>query len=162
MKYRSEMLFGTGYRDAAAVMAHEVFELQNTDIPYTLSRTILKGTAYGNKLEILEEELNNDYVADGDENGELYDLICNAYEDKNLGVSFFKDVLEEIKNVTGKDIKYCIWLCDSKEDVCRYDLDGTLSNDDIDAYEESNVILSDIANEGKLYGYEECPKPLNV
>ena len=58
-KYRSEILFGEGYRDAANVMAHETFELMNTDIARTLSTSILKGTDAGHKLEILEEEINN-------------------------------------------------------------------------------------------------------
>ena len=29
--YRTEELFGEGYRDAASVMAHETFYLSNTD-----------------------------------------------------------------------------------------------------------------------------------
>lgn len=38
--YRTEQLYGEGYRDAAEIMAHEVFELGNTDILDTLSETI--------------------------------------------------------------------------------------------------------------------------
>lgn len=162
LKYRSEVFYGEGYRDAAAVMAHEVFELQNTDILSTLHHTILKGTPIGTKLEILEEEINNDCVADGDEDGELYTLLEEAYEDEDLGIEFFKEVLAEINSKLWKDIKYCLWLCDTKEDVYEYDLDGNLTDDDIDVYEASDVILSDLGSGGKLYGYETLPKVIGI
>ena len=32
MGFRTELLYGEEYIDAASVMGHEVFELQNTDI----------------------------------------------------------------------------------------------------------------------------------
>ena len=41
MKYRSEVPFGDGIRNAANIMAHECFELGNTDIFDTLSATII-------------------------------------------------------------------------------------------------------------------------
>lgn len=44
MKYRSEILWGEGYRDAPSVMAHETFSLENTDIVSTLAETILKNS----------------------------------------------------------------------------------------------------------------------
>ena len=54
MKYRTEILFGDNYRDAAKVMAHETFELENTDILSTLRTTILKESPISDKLRILE------------------------------------------------------------------------------------------------------------
>lgn len=159
MKFRSEALWGEGYREAASVMAHETFELQNTDILHTLRTTILKESEMQVKLEILEEELNNDTIADGDD-GSLYNIIDNYQNDKELGCQFFRDVLQGIKNVTGKDIKYCLWLCDTIEDVYEYDIHNELKREDIDAYEESDIILSNIGSEGYLYGYEGEPRPI--
>lgn len=163
MKYRSETLFGDGYRDAAPVMAHETFELMNTDIIRTLRDTILKDSSFAEKLEILEEEIQNGCIADGDD-GELYNLIetHDSYDDDSCeSIQFFRDILAEIKTITGKDIKYVLWLCDTKEDVKKYDLHNELTDDDIDAYEESDIILSDLGSEGKLYGFETNPKPIS-
>ena len=79
-----------------------------------------------------------------------------------MGVEFFKDVLAEIKQITGKDVRYCLWLCDAKEDLQEYDLHNELTDDDIDVYEESDIVLSDTGTSGKLYGYETMPEPVNV
>ena len=162
MKYRSELLFGDGYRDAAAVMAHEVFELENTDILTTLRTTILKESSISDKLRILEEEMESGDIST-DDNGELYDMYQthDSYSaDTCASVQFFHDVLEEIKNVTGKDIKYALWLCDEKENVYDYDIHHELTDDDIDVYEETDIVLSDIGVGGKLYGYETELKPI--
>ena len=43
--FRSEEVFGDGYRDAASVMAHEVFELGNSDILETLTSSFLSHLA---------------------------------------------------------------------------------------------------------------------
>ncbi len=164
MKYRSENLWGEGYRDAAAVMAHETFELANTDILITLRETILKDSPYAEKLEILEEELNNACVADGDTNGLLYNIITshNSNDENSPSVRFFKEILQEIKRITGKDIKYCLWLCDTPEDVKRYDIHNELEDKDIDVYIESDIILSNIGVDGCLYGFETLPGPITT
>ena len=110
MKYRTEQLWGEGYRDAAKVMAHEVFELRNTDIIKTLSETILKDTEMSHLLRVLGEEIENDCIVVGD-NGLLYDIVKNYSNDdkyKTLGSTFFEEVLHTIKEETGKDIKYCL------------------------------------------------------
>ena len=161
-KYRSEILFGEGYRDAANVMAHETFELMNTDIARTLSTSILKGTDAGHKLEILEEEINNYCIAEGD-NGLLFSIIENYSNDnayKKLGIQFFQEVLNSINNKIQKNIKYCLWLCDTKEKVYNYDIHNDLTDADIDVYAASDIILADIGDEGKLYGYEYNPEPI--
>ena len=162
MKYRTEILFGDNYRDAAKVMAHETFELENTDILSTLRTTILKESPISDKLRILEEEVESGDIST-DDNGELYDMYQthDSYgDDTCASVQFFSDVLEEIKNVTGKDIKYALWLCDEKENVYDYDIHHELTDDDIDVYEETDIVLSDIGIGGKLYGYETEPKPI--
>lgn len=162
MKYRSELLFGENYRDAAKIMAHETFELGNTDILSTLRTTILKESPISDKLRILEEEVYTG-LPSSDDNGELYDTYQthDSYGDDTCeSIQFFNDVLGEIKNVTGKDIKYALWLCDDKESVYNYDIHNELTDDDIDVYNESDIILSDIGIGGKLYGYETLPSPV--
>ena len=163
MKYRSELLFGDGYRDAAAVMAHEVFELENTDILTTLRTTILKNSSYAHDLEILEEELTTFDISDDDENGDLFELYLthDSYSDLDCAsIQFFETILHEIASITGKSIRYVLWLCDTKEDVYHYDIRNELTDADIDVYEESDIILSDMGHDGKLYGYETIPKPI--
>jgi len=160
MKYRSEIIFGEGYRDASAVMSHEVFYLQNTDILITLRETILKDSDIKVKLEILEEELNNGAIADGDD-GSIYNLIEDEGESDEC-INFFKAVLEEIQKVTGKDIKYCLWLCNNKNEVYAYDMHKELADADIDSYDETDVILSNMGTDGCLYGYENMPEKILI
>lgn len=156
MGFRTELLYGEGYVNAASVMGHEVFELQNTDILDTLSNTILKDTELGKKLVHLSAVLSEE-----SEDEEMEQFLDQAYEDETIGESFFENVLREIYTITGKDIKYCLWLCDSKDDL-RYSYgdyfdDGNVDNADIDEYEDSDIVLSDMGREGKLYGYEKEP-----
>ena len=159
MKYRCDCIFGDGYRNASEVMSHEVFTLENTDILDTLSETILKDSPIRKDLEILSKELDIGDKIEEDHDS-LYDLIENGYNDTSVGIPFFEKVLSEIEKVTGKKIKYCLWLCDTKEDVYHYDLNDGITDEDIDVYEESDIILSDIGSSGRLYGYETNPKPI--
>lgn len=161
MKYRSDSLFGDGYRDASQVMAYEVFTLNNSDILVTLSETILKDSDIKKDLEILSEELDKGHKIEMDHTG-IYDLIEKANTNTSIGIQFFEKVLLEIEKATGKKIKYCLWLCDTKDNVRRYDIRNELSDEDIDAYEESDIILSDIGSDGCLYGYEENPKRIDL
>lgn len=87
---------------------------------------------------------------------EMLDVIYKYASNEN--VDFFKELVEEINKVTNKNLKYALWLCDTKEDVYRYDIDGDLKDEDIDAYLESDIVLSDIGSDGKLYGYEIYPE----
>lgn len=157
MKYRTEELFGEGYRDAAKVIAHEIFNLQNSDIPERLSKGILKDTPAGEKLKTLCS------VMDGNEsNEEMEDLLDEAFADEQTGIAFAETILAAIKETTGKDIRYVLWLCDSIEDILyeyeNENIDQKLTS--FDAYAESDIVLSNIGRGGKLYGYEENPVPV--
>lgn len=163
IKYRTEKLYGEGYRDAAQVMAYEVLELFNTDIIVTLSKTIASNNPELQRiLGIIDFELStmaSDYL---DTDGKIFDIVQNYDSDSKEAVSLFEKVLQEVNKATGKNIKYVLWLCDSKEDLYKnYNDDGNLTDDDIDEYEDSDVILSDLGGDGKLYGYEELPIPIN-
>lgn len=158
IKYRTERLWGEGYRNVAEVMAHEVFELQNTDILDTLSETILSNTNKGKELKKISSVISCKMEDENIEN-----MLDEYYENEELAIEFFKEVLQAIKSITGKDIKYCLWLCDTKEDIINeYDMNKELDNNSFDAYEDSSIILSDLGVGGKLYGYEEYPKPCNI
>jgi len=158
IKFRTEQLYGEGYREAAPVMAHEVFEMQNTDILETLSNTILKGTDVGKELMHLMNVMNCKT-----EDQDLETFTDQAYENEELGISYMENVLNAIQTVTGKRIKYCLWLCDSIDELRdAYEEDFEINLTSFDAYEDSDIILSDIGTYGKLYGYESNPTVCHV
>lgn len=161
--YRTEAFFGERYRNAASVMAHETFVLDNTDILNYLISSNLVGQGTKDYLQVyvtLMEEGRLIYTGyDTDYEEMLYRYRKNE-EDR---IEFFQDILDDIKNRKGIDIKYVLWLCDSPEDVFNsYNVEQNISIADIefDGYLRSDVILSDIGTEGKLCGYEKEPKPV--
>lgn len=161
MKFRSELFAGEEYRDAAKVMAFETFELGNDDILDTLSATILSGNPIVKEFEAIKAEQG--------ENGCVDDM---SEEDR---IGFFNRVLDAIAVETGKHIKYVLWLAD-RANAYRYALSGdnirmmekTFTESDIpvdfeglDAYDESaGIVLSDIGEDGCLYGFETYPMPI--
>mgnify|MGYP004628964953 CR=1 FL=1 len=147
--YRCDYLFGSGVLDVKDIIAYEIFELCNTDILDTLAEGLLKNSTLEETLKRLSEIISQDI-----EDTEFDEFINKAYEDYKFSYGFVQDLLDEIKNVTGKDIKYAVWLCDTKEDVQRYAINEKIPEEDIDEYNISSVILSDIGKDGKLYGYE--------
>lgn len=155
MKYRSEVLFGEGYRDAAKVMAHETFILGNTDICDTLSETILKNEKIAEDLSVLSKLIGNGSC---DHPKAIYLNEIWESQDSCEGAVFFQKVLDEIENKTGKKIKYCLWLVDDPKDLENYCISETLELEDIDCYQETDIVLSDIGSEGKLYGYKNFPE----
>lgn len=162
IKYRTEDVFGEGYRDPVAVMTHETFALQNTDIPKTLSETILKGTEIGTKLDIMVEEIHNGCQSEDDVDGSVYYYVENAYYDEKIGIPFYSQVLKEICKIVGKPVKYCLWLAD-KDAVTDYYGQG-IDELTIDGYDttESVCVLSDCGYDGKLYGFTEKPECIST
>ena len=164
IKYRTERLWGEGYRVAPEVMAFEVFGLGNTDILETLMDTILKGTPMADELQQLEYAINEEDVPSNPTLSKFLAMWDKYDEDEeDDAIAFFQTVLDAIKEKTGKDIKYCLWLCDTKEDIIQeYDMNNELDDNSFDAYEDSDIILSDLGSGGKLYGYEEYPNPCDI
>ena len=149
--YRTEELFGEGYRDAASVMAHETFYLSNTDILDTLSQTLFQNTEYSKELKHMSDVINCEV---DDEKTEQF--LDAAFNDEKLGIDYFNNILKEIKKITKKDIKYVLWLCDSIEDIKQeYEINEPFTSFDI--YGKSDIVLSDLGVAGKLYGYESKP-----
>lgn len=156
--YRSDGIFGDGYRDAVDVMAHEIFELWNADILDTLADGVLKDTDIAEDLKHLSYDIGSPkavYFADilEEENRDIA-------EEK--GKAFARKILDTMKEKTGKDIKYVLWLSDSVDDVIsEYELNEPIT--EFDEYSTANgVVLSDIDKGGKLFGYEELPAAIRT
>ena len=155
VKYRTEQLYGSGYRDLKEVISFEIFELGNDDIPLTI-------------LSLLTDECK--VKASEDLRNMIKDLT--EWRLTNEQTSFDKDrfivnLINIINEFYGKEIKYCLWLSDSCEDIIsNYGLESYYDEEKKDyfyefhAYEDTEAILSDLGNCGKLYGYTEPPEIL--
>ena len=153
VKYRTEQLYGSGYRDLKEVITFEILELGNDDIPLTILSSLMDEC----KMKASED---------------LRNMIKDLTEWRltNEQTSFDKDrfivnLINIINEFYGKEIKYCLWLSDSCEDIIsNYSLDPYYDEEKKDyfyefhAYEDSEVILSYLGNCGKLYGYTEPPE----
>lgn len=164
MKYRSEDIYGEKHTDAVSVIVHEMFELGNIDIPFTLRKGILHGTIEGEELSNLVsyimgetdlETLNDrEYAA-------VYQYTCNGNDE--LLKEFIGHILAKVQDITGIEVKHVLWMCDSIQDVA--DVYGqNISKLEVSGYDEidsttgKGVILADLGKDGKLYGFTTLPK----
>lgn len=138
--YRTESFSGSGVRDAVSVLTFEVCDLTNTDIlAYCLEHYSLKRMHFNETLQVLKDSLE-----DGD--------AVDEQDIRNL----MEDLLKHIESETGYSIRYALWLADKKTVLSDYE--G--NEDNIDAYECGPVILSDLGEDGILFGYESNPKKI--
>lgn len=156
--YRSDGIFNDGCRNVVDVMTHEIFELWNADILYTLADSILKDTDIAEDMVHLANDLQSPralYFADILEEENKF-----AAEDK--AKIFVRKILDAVKGKTGKDIKYVLWLSDSVDDIIsEYEPNDSIT--EFDEYSIANsVILSDLGKGGKLFGYEELPAAIRT
>ena len=156
--YRSDNIFGDGYRDAVDVMAHEIFELQNADILDTLADGVLKDMDIAENLKHLSYDIGAPravYFADI-----LEEEDADTAEEK--AKAFVREILDAVREKTGKDIKYVLWLSDSVDDVItEYELNEAIK--EFDEYSTADsVVLSDIGKGGKLFGYEKLPAEIRI
>lgn len=156
--YRSDDLFGDGYRDAVDVMAHEIFELQNADILDTLADGVLKDMDIAENLKHLSYDIGAPrvvYFADI-----LEEEDADTAEEK--AKAFVREILDAVREKTGKDIKYVLWLSGSVGDVItEYELNEAIT--EFDEYSTADsVVLSDIGKGGKLFGYEKLPVEIRI
>lgn len=139
--YRNETAFGSGVVKAKDIIMFEIIELCNTDIlDYCMEQ-------YEDVLsEDLYERLNT----------LSYDMSDGAEIDEDAIEELVDDLLEELSEHFEVEIKYAMWLA-SKEAVIELYSDG---NEDavLTAYETSEIILSDLGYDGKLFGYSKRPK----
>lgn len=111
--YRSDSIFGDGYRDAVDVIAHEIFELWNADILDTLADGVLKDLNIAEDMMRLSNDMQFSKTA----------YFADIFEEKNKSIAeekekaFVRRILDAVKEKTGKDVKYVLWLSDSVDDV---------------------------------------------
>lgn len=156
--YRSNDIFGDGYRDAVDVMAHEIFNLWNSDILDTLADGVLKDMDIAEHLKLLSFDISSPKA--------VYFTDILEEEDKsvaeNKAKTFVREILDAVKEKTGKDIKYVLWLSDSVDDVItEYELNDSITEFDEHSTADS-VVLSDIGKGGKLFGYEKLPAAIRT
>ncbi len=145
MLYRTEAFGGSGVRDAVEVMRFEIFELNNSDILDTLRSGILANHPVSSVLDSFISELAKNGCIDG---------LSEAVQRR-----FCRELLWAVKDVTGKDVRYALWLTD-KETIASFYGRDMASGEDYDAYEPGPVMLSGPNSDGDLYGYEEMPEPV--
>ena len=154
VQYRTEAFSGSGERDALSVLLFETCELGNTDALETLAYGVLCKRPIRRELMDLTKRINSGT-----------DVSIN--EVKNV----YKRALDEIKAITGIEVRYALWLANkqqvedyywrwghgvySSEEECPKPNEG-----DIVGYQTGPIILSDLGADGTLYGYKEPPKPV--
>ena len=140
--YRTETYSGSLERRFAHVLCYELFTLGNAHILNELIQNeLVRNSDLIIEMESMGRELEeNGY---GDDMSELDQL------------EFWEKVRLDISAQAGRDIQYALWLAD-KACVQRF-YGGTDS--DIESYETSDVILSDLGRGGTLFGYELEPLP---
>ena len=138
--YRCETCYGSGVRNAEDVILHEIFELRNTDILcYCLDKYGLTRMGFNRTLESLIKATDN-----GDELDE---------EEIRLVV---KDLLKHIEAITGHAVRFALWL--TTKQAAKELYEGT--EESLDAYHTGPVILSDLGEDGILFGYESNPEKI--
>lgn len=139
-KYRSES--GYSERNPIRVMTFECHELGNIDILKYLREHYLYGDLKRLVSRIISQSENPTEIITEESFTTVFELA-----------------LDQIKGRTGKDIKYCVWLAD--RDIVENYYCSDLIEYIIYGYDiEGSVILSDLGIEGKLYGFEELPDPV--
>ena len=66
-------------------------------------------------------------------------------------------MIKEINKQTDHDLKYALWLADKSVVLDMYAYDSL----NVDAYETSDIILSNLGADGILFAYDYEPEPIN-
>lgn len=134
--YRSEDSYGSGVRDILDIMTFEIYELKNIDIlEYTLDHYL-----QNSNIEETVENMIADIEIFNEE--EIY-KVC-------------KLIINEINKQTDHNLKYALWLAEYDAVSNIYSFDES----SIEAYNTSDIILSDLGYDGVLFGYDEEPEPI--
>ena len=134
--YRSEDSYGSGVRDILDIMTFEIYELKNIDIlEYTLEHYL-----QNSNIEETVENMIADIEIFNEE--EVY-KVC-------------KLIINEINKQTDHNLKYALWLAEYDAVSNIYSFDES----SIEAYNTSDIILSDLGYDGVLFGYDEEPEPI--
>lgn len=134
--YRSEDSYGSGVRDILDIMVFEIYELKNIDIlEYTLDHYLQNS----NIKETVENMIADIEIFNEEEIYKVCKLIIN-----------------EINKQTDHNLKYALWLAEYDAVSNIYSFDES----SIEAYNTSDIILSDLGYDGILFGYDEEPEPI--
>lgn len=132
--YRSEDSYGSGVRDILDIMTFEIYELKNIDIlEYTLDHYLQNS----NIKETVENMIADIEIFSEEEVYKICKLIIN-----------------EINKQTDHNLKYALWLAEYDAVSNIYSFDES----SIEAYNTSDIILSDLGYDGILFGYGEEPE----
>lgn len=147
--YRSESFSGSGVYEVKKVIEFEICTLGNTDIlDYCLEHYNFTST-FKESLSELMNFIEKDNV-----------IIEDLDDPVKIDYTYYliDRLVDEISMLVGHPIKYAIWLADL--DIVREIYSD--SDDDIEAYEISDVVLSDLGEDGKLFGYETFPQSMEL
>ena len=147
--YRSESFSGSGVYEVKKVIEFEICILGNTDIlDYCLGHYNLTPTLKESLSELMNF-IEKDNV-----------IIEDLGDPTKIDYTYYliNRLVDEISMLVGHSIKYAIWLADL--DTVREIYSD--SDDDIEAYEISDVVLSDLGEDGKLFGYETFPQSMEL
>lgn len=133
--FRTESCYGSGVRDITDIMEHEIFELGNMDIPEYLLKNHKKLLSKNSQTLLSCKYLYSTNLLDSTKR-----KLCEC-------------IIADLNKATGKSYKYGLWLAD--KDIVKELYDGNDTN--IDAYEVSDMKISDLGKDGALYLYEEFP-----
>lgn len=141
--YRTESYAGSKVREIRDIIEYEMAELRNTDIPrYVLSSYALSDGLRKDLEDILALEESGEYPFTGGR-GDLLDTI--------------DALLKEVGDLTGTPVRYGLWLAPYETVRLRY---CSLGSRDIDRYPTSDIVLSDLGEDGILFGYGEQPRKI--
>lgn len=163
--YRTEECGGSGVRDLESIIKFEIFELGNTDIlDYILKNYDLKNVlgSFANTIQTMRELCKSENADDS----EALTRVVTAYG-KTMIDKFVESVITMVKLITKKDVKYGLWLASKNAVINRYSSlpengHDNVSSDNVEMYETSDVILSDLGYEGILFAYETLPNAINA
>lgn len=141
--YRTETYSGSRERRFDYVLQFEVFELGNCHI---LEELVQNGLV--SRQDLVKQI--QDIASEWEKNGYVDDMP----EDDQL--EFIEQLRIEISMRLNQDIQFALWLTDRQYVQDFYQ--GTDS--DTEGYETSDVILSNLGNDGILFGYECEPYPI--
>lgn len=144
--YRNDSCYGSGVIDLRKIIKYEVCELGNTDI----FRYCVDNYKLSKELKTSLTKLSDDI--------EIDNLIINDSGDSNM-IKYvdllITKLITEISTLIGKMIKYGVWLAELSAVTELYSDED--SDSDIMEYETSDVILSDLGHDGKLFAYDVYP-----
>ena len=149
--YRTESFSGSGVYDIRKIIEYEICTLGNTDVLDYCIDNYKFDSSFKKSLVEFRNFVENI-------NGVIEDLDDIA----KIGYSYYiiDRLVDEVSKLTGKKIKYGLWLAelDAVQELYLYDCEE--EEWEIDAYEISDVVFSDLGDDGKLFGYEEIPAPI--